>query len=321
MSSSSVGCKHNLQLPIAIAKLAQTQQSERLTMHRPRLVGVGEILWDLFPDGPRFGGAPANFAVQAAAMGAQVDMVSGVGQDELGQEALSILEARGVGTRGVFRHSDRSTGTVSVTLDDNGNASYAFASDAAWDALEWIEAHETITSESDVICFGTLGQRSAPSRDLIRRCVAATPDTSWRLFDINLRAPFYDRMLVEQSLALSNALKLNDEELTYLAQFLELSGTAESVLRELAARFDLRAIILTLGSQGGAMLHGTTYVTCPGKSVKVVDTVGAGDAFTAACALGLACHDEPEMILRRANAVAAFVCSQAGATPELPQQL
>jgi len=284
----------------------------------PVIVGLGEILWDVFPDGPRFGGAPANFACHVAALGGSAEMVSAVGNDELGVRALAELQNRRVATCGVHRHEDRPTGIVTVSLDDDGHASYEFAADTAWDALPWSEELARLAERTSAVSFGTLGQRSECSRETIRRFVAATPSRALRIFDVNLRPPFVSDPVIIDSLALANVLKLNDEELPAVAALCELSGSDVEVIQELAEKFALRAIALTRGPDGAVLVRDGQVSEHPGIETHVVDTVGAGDAFTAALALGLLDGSDLTAINRSACQVAAFVCSQSGAAPQLP---
>ena len=284
----------------------------------PVIVGLGEILWDVFPDGPRFGGAPANFACHVAALGGTAEMVSAVGRDALGERALAELGNRRVGTQGVYRDERRPTGTVTVSLDGDGHASYEFAADTAWDALPWSEELAQLAERTSAVGFGTLGQRSEASRETIRRFVAATPTTALRIFDVNLRPPFVSDAVILESLALANVLKLNDEELPAVAALCGLSGPEVEVMRELADRFTLRAVALTRGPNGAVLLRDGRVSEQPGIETQVVDTVGAGDAYTAVLALGLLQRRNLDAINRGACQVAAFVCSQSGATPQLP---
>jgi len=287
----------------------------------PLVVGLGEILWDVFPEGPRFGGAPANFACHAAALGARAQMVSAVGNDQLGEQALAELHQRRVETEAVQRHSHHPTGTVTVSLDSQGHASYEFAADTAWDSLVWCDDLADRAARAAAVCFGTLGQRSPVSRDTIQRFVAATPSQALRIFDVNLRPPFYEDSVIRESLKLANVLKLNAHELPVVARAVGFSGQAIELMHRLAERFDLRAVALTLGPQGALLIRGTEVTHEPGVQTRVVDTVGAGDAFAAALALGLLNNRELECINRHACRVAAFVCSQSGATPQLPPEL
>ncbi len=283
----------------------------------PVIVGLGEILWDVFPDGPRFGGAPANFACHVAALGGNSQIVSAVGRDKLGEKALAELGNRQVGTSGVHRHEDRPTGIVTVSLDADGHASYEFAADTAWDALPWSAELAQLAERTSAVCFGTLGQRNQRSRETIRRFVSATPSAALRIFDVNLRPPFVSDSVILESLALTNVLKLNDEELPTVAALCDLSGSDVEVMQELADRFALRAVALTRGPRGAVLVRDGRLSEHPGVAAEVVDTVGAGDAFTAALALGLLDGSDLEAINRSACQLAAFVCSQSGATPRL----
>lgn len=283
------------------------------------IIGLGEVLWDVFPDGPRFGGAPANFACHAAQLGADARMVSAVGSDDLGRRAMETLRQRGVDTSCVA-WSEYPTGAVHVQLDDAGNASYRFGMDTAWDHLAWSDDLVELASKTGALCFGTLGQRSDTARQTIRRFVAATPNSALRIFDINLRPPFYEPPTILESLELANILKLNDDELPVVASLCELSGSDSQVMQQLARRFDLQAVALTRGPDGAVLVRGDQVGEHPGIPTDVVDTVGAGDAFTASLAMGLLAGHDLNEINRDACSLAAFVCSQPGATPELPDE-
>ena len=287
------------------------------------IIGLGEILWDIFPSGPRFGGAPANFACSAAALGGdqvRVCMASCVGNDELGQLALRSLREKSVQTSGVMRAS-QPTGQVLVQLDALGHARYEFAADTAWDNFAWSDELERLAVHAQACCFGTLAQRSKLSRETIRTFLAKTPATALRILDVNLRPPFFTDDVILESLSLANVLKLNDEELPVLASLCGIAGTPVEVMRQLAARFGLTCVALTRGPSGAILVRGDAVSQQPGIATRVEDTVGAGDAFTAVLALGLLEGRELDAINRSACRVAAFVCSQAGATPRIPLEL
>ena len=181
-----------------------------------RVIGIGETLWDLFPDGAVWGGAPANVACHAACLGGVAVMVSRVGQDDLGDRGVATLESLGVDCRHVQRDGLHLTGTVSVSLGPAGDASYEFAADAAWDHLAWDPGLGPLAAGAAAVCFGTLGQRAATSRTTIRRFLQEARG-ALRLFDVNLRQHFHSPEVIRESLALANALKLNDEELPTVA--------------------------------------------------------------------------------------------------------
>ncbi len=288
----------------------------------PVIVGIGEVLWDVFPDGARFGGAPANFVCSAAGLGRgrfEVAMASAVGIDDLGQKAISALVDHQVNVESVIQNN-RPTGQVLVQIDKQGHATYEFAPDSAWDQLGWTTDLERLAHRADVICFGTLGQRCEVSRSTIRCCVSATRPAAIRILDMNVRRPFISDPIILDSLKLANVLKLNDEELPVLASLLGLSGSPVALLRQLADRFSLKVVALTLGADGAVLIRGDEVSVAPGIETDVVDTVGAGDAFTATLAIGLLKGIELDTINRTACDVAAFVCSQGGATPILPDR-
>lgn len=289
-------------------------------MKRHTIVGIGEILWDVFPNGPKFGGAPANFACSAAGLGRErvgVFVASGVGNDDFGRRALEFLQKRGVDTSCVAVQ-DQATGQVDVELDDAGRASYRFAADTAWDNLVWSNDMEQLAARTDAVCFGTLGQRSEQSRATIRQFVSATPSTAIRILDVNLRPPFVSDAVIRESIELANVLKLNDEELPVVAELCGASGTEFDVMREISSRLDIEVVAVTRGPQGAVLVRGEEISEFGGVQANVVDTVGAGDAFTAALVLGLLTGSPLDEINQTACNVAAFVCSQSGATPALP---
>jgi fructokinase len=290
-------------------------------MTRPRIVALGEVLWDLLPEGKMLGGAPANFAFHARALGAESRLVSRVGDDRLGREILQRFSAKGLPIDGLQVDPAASTGTVSVHLSDDGQPNYIIHEGVAWDAIAVTpEAMEMVT-KADAICFGSLAQRAATSREAIRALVSATTPGTWRIFDINLRQNYSTRETIETSLGLANVLKLNETELPVLAEMFGLAGESRDQLAALAERFDLRAIALTLGAGGSLLRVDETCSAYAGTPVKVRDTIGAGDSFTAMLALGLIAGWPAAQINERANAIAAFVCSQSGATPDLPEEL
>jgi fructokinase len=286
------------------------------------IAGIGEVLWDVYPDAARFGGAPANFACHAAALGAEAWMASAVGVDELGRDAHDTLERAGVQCGTIARDRDHDTGQVLVTLDSSGQASYRFAADSAWDHLEWSTALQSLARRCDAVCFGTLGQRSPTSRATIQRFVRTTPAGALRMFDVNLRQHFFDQATIQSSLEIASAVKLNEEELPIVAQLCEINAsTPRQMLRDLMQRYDLRLAALTCGPDGALLIAGEEESTCPAVPAKVVDTVGAGDAFTATLVPDFLRRLPLAEINRHANAVASFVCSQPGAVMKLPDYL
>ena len=285
------------------------------------IVGLGEVVWDLFPEGAQFGGAPANFACHAAMLGADAYIISRVGDDELGDRALAALRGHGVETRYVGRDREHATGTVPVELDDAGRPRFEIAEDVAWDHIAWWDGLEDLARRADAVCFGTLAQRGETSRATIRRFLEAAGPECLRILDVNLRRPFVDPRVVLDSLRLANVVKLNDDELPVVADMCGLAGSGREPLEGLRERYGLRLVALTRGAEGATLLGREGSAECPGTPVAVKDTVGAGDAFTAAMALGWLRGHHLDEICRHACRVAAFVCTQAGGTPELPEEL
>jgi fructokinase len=290
-------------------------------MHIPpsTIVGIGEILWDIFPDGPRFGGAPANFVCHAASLCGRAWLVSAAGNDNLGDAAIAALEQHQVTTECISR-SHHPTGTVQVKIDSSGQPSYQFGTDEAWDHLEWSQSLSDLAERTNAVCFGTLGQRSEPSRQLIRRFVNAVSTDALRILDLNLRPPFVSDEVIDESLQLANILKLNDDELCMLSSLYRLTGSEIDQLRALAKRLQLRLIALTRGQVGAILIQGDQVSIADGITVTVKDTVGAGDAYTAALTAGLLAGRDLDTINHAACEIAAFVCSQSGATPKLPKE-
>ena len=282
-------------------------------------IGLGEVLWDLLPGGRQLGGAPANFAYHAHALGAESLVVSRVGRDDLGRDLVEHLNALGLVTSGISVDPAAPTGTVSVTLDPTGQPTYTIHTDVAWDFLEAGPEVLRAAAGADAVCFGTLAQRHPVARDSIRRLLQATRPEALRIFDINLRQRFWSREVIVESLALANVLKLNDEELPILMDLLGWPcEDDQGLMARLAQRFDLRAVALTRGARGSLLWTADRSWNWPGSDLKVADTVGAGDSYTAALALGLLSRKSPEDILRIAHRVADFVCTQPGATPPMP---
>lgn len=287
-----------------------------------RVLGVGEVLWDMLPGGPQLGGAPANFAYHAHALGAQAQVISRVGNDEAGRDLLRQFREMGLPTATVQVDEVAPTGMAKVELSGDGLARFTIQENVAWDYIAATSEALAAAGAADAICYGSLAQRSEFSRRAIQQLVAATPIDALRVFDINIRQRFYSRAVIEESLHLADVLKLNDDELPTLAAMFNLSGSTEDQIATLAHTFGLRLIALTRGENGSLLYEsgkdGACWSDCAPRPVKVVDTVGAGDSFTAALVLGLLRQMDLDEINGIANEVARYVCSQAGATPRLP---
>lgn len=286
-----------------------------------KIVGIGEVLWDLLPAGRQLGGAPANFAFHAKMLGAQAQVVTRIGRDDLGEAILRRFVEMGIEVDAVQLDDKAPTGSASVVLNSGGVPQFVIRENLAWDHLIITETARKAVHEADAICFGTLAQRNEISRSSIQSLVASARPEAFRIFDINLRQKFFSLDIIKASLELANILKINDEELPVLAKFFGLAGEPAEQIAELARRFDLRLVALTCGARGSLFFSRGVYSKVEGLSASVVDTVGAGDAFTAMLALGLLAGWDLDRINQRANKVAAYVVSQPGATPLLPAHL
>lgn len=284
------------------------------------IVSLGEVLWDLLPAGPQLGGAPANFVYHARALGAKARLVSRVGDDNLGREIIARLDALGLCTDCIAMDTQHATGTVGVELE-NGQPRYVIHEDVAWDFIETSPHALAAVRAANAVCFGTLAQRSEPSRRAIRALVSASAPGAVCVCDINLRQHFYSQELLAESIALAKVLKLNDAELPVLAALFGFAGDTRAQLAALAGSFALRLVVLTRGAHGSVLFDGANWSEHSGIEVEVKDTIGAGDSFTAATVLGFLAGWPLDRINVFANEVAAFVCSQSGATPPLPAHL
>jgi fructokinase len=294
------------------------------------VVGVGEVLWDLLLTGPQLGGAPANFAYHARVLGAEAHVITRVGNDDHGREIIRRFREMGLPHRTVQVDETAPTGTATVELSGNGLAHFTIQNNVAWDYLAATPEAVAVARDADAICFGSLAQRCESSRTAIQQLVAAAPANALRVFDINLRQQFYSRELIEKSLQLANVLKLNDDELPTLTGLFSLPGSPELQIEQhierLAQMFRLRLVALTRGANGSLLYQKdkdndeARWSDCPSRPVQVVDTVGAGDSFTATLVLGLLREMDLDELNTLANEVARYVCSHAGATPSLPAE-
>lgn len=273
------------------------------------------------PGGAQLGGAPANFAFHASELGADAAVISRVGQDDLGREIVARLRGMGLNTACVQSDPNRPTGSVTVSVDAAGQPTFEIHRDVAWDALDADPAAYRAVHAADAVCFGSLAQRSAGSGAAIRGLVAAAPPAALRIFDMNIRQKFYSRDVVERSLELCNVLKLNDAELPQLAAMFGLRGDMKEQLDQLIERWPLRAIACTRGASGSLIRTREAWSEHDGVPTRVVDTVGAGDAFTAAMTVGMLQGWPLERVNAQANLLASYVASCAGATPPIPASL
>ena len=284
------------------------------------IVGLGEILFDCLPEGKKLGGAPANFAYHAGQFGLNGIAVSAIGKDELGQEILDILGEKNLQT--CLEAVDFPTGTVQVTLDDKGIPQYDICEGVAYDNIPWTPAIEAIAKEAKAVCFGTLAQRNATSQATIQKFLETMPTGSLKIYDINLRQHWYTQETIEKCMMLSDILKINDEEIETVGQMLGLDGISmQDKCWVLLSKYALQMVILTCGTDGSYVFTPGQVSFQPTPKVQVADTVGAGDSFTSAFCSAVLSGMPVADAHRLAVQVSAYVCTQNGAMPVLPEEI
>ncbi len=286
------------------------------------VVGLGEVLWDVLPEGKKLGGAPANFAYHAGQfLGSDNTIaISALGQDVLGDETIEALEEHGLND--LLPRVPYPTGTVQVTLAEGGIPTYDIRENVAWDNIPFDEQIQTIASNCRAVCFGSLAQRNIVSRATIQQFLDATPDDCLKIFDINLRQQFYTKEIIQESIRRCNILKINDEELAIISRmFAYPDSDVENRCRLILDKFNLDMLVLTCGTDG-------SYVFTPGAvsfletpKVTVADTVGAGDSFTGSFVGSILTGKSVAEAHQTAVRVSAFVCTQNGAMPTMPAEL
>lgn len=286
-----------------------------------KVIGLGEVLWDLFPDGQRPGGAPANVAYQAQQLGHQGIVVSRVGNDHLGTELMTFLTSKGLQTDWIQTDFTAPTGSVTVSLNAQHQPEYVIHQNVAWDFLEFNSALENVMSQADAVCFGTLAQRSPVSRETIQKAVAVTSSDCLRVYDVNIRQHFYDIEWIQRSLSLASIVKLNDEEVQLLAPLLGLPDDETEFASVLVESYALELVCITRGDRGCLLSSSAETVQIPSEPVQVVDTVGAGDAFTAGLIHAQLAGKPLFECGQFANRIGGLVASNSGAMPDLVEAL
>jgi fructokinase len=280
------------------------------------VVGLGELLWDMLPGGKQLGGAPGNFAYISRLLGDEGVTASRIGEDALGREALHDLDERRIPIAHIQRDLEHPTGTVAVEVDSKGQPKFRIAENVAWDFFEWTGDWQALARQCDAACFGSLAQRAPGSRATIMNFVRAMRPGATRVFDVNLRPPFHSAAVLAESIEFADIVKLSDEELPRVAGAFGI-GYSDPIatLHILREKYKLKLVCLTRGSKGSVLVTSTGQHEHPGYQVKIVDTVGAGDAFTAALLRHYLRGATFDAMNDAANYMGSWVASQAGATP------
>jgi fructokinase len=294
-------------------------------LKEPHLVlGIGELLWDILPEGQRLGGAPANFSVMAGRLGSHSAILSRIGRDDLGREAVHRLDPLPADTSFLQIDPAHETGRVTVSFN-NGQPEYTIHQPAAWDSMELSDEWVRLAERADAICFGSLAQRSLESRQTIQTLAAQTSSRCIRIFDVNLRTPFYSSEVIQESLELATAVKMNDAEVPLVLALLGMPAEDDATvgsLRQGAERLlfefpTLQLVAVTCGGNGSLLVTREEWHQHPGFPIKVADTIGAGDAFTAAMTHYLLRGAELPVLNEAGNRWGSWVASQSGAMPLL----
>lgn len=289
-------------------------------MEKKYVIGLGEALWDVLPEGKKLGGAPANFAFHAGQFGLNSVAVSALGEDALAEETIQQLEEKGL--HYVMPRVPFPTGTVQVTLDALGVPTYDICEGVAWDNIPFTPEVKAVAEHAQAVCWGSLAQRNEASRKTINAFLGHTPKDCLKIFDINLRQQFYTKEVIQESIRRCNILKINDEELVIIGRLFGYAGLdMENKCWLILGKYDLDMIVLTCGVNGSYVFSKGEKSYQPTPKVDVADTVGAGDSFTGTFVASLLKGQSVREAHKRAVDVSAYVCTQQGAMPKLPDEM
>lgn len=278
-------------------------------------VCFGEVLYDLFPDGERIGGAPLNVASRLTSLGIDVEMISKIGDDEKGENLLKFLQDRKIGTGNIAKDKNYSTGLVNVTLSAGGSATYDIAYPSAWDKIKITPQMRKSVAEADAFIFGSLVCRDDESRKTL---FALLQEAKYKIFDINLRPPHYQKEVLITLMQEADFIKFNDDELFEIAEMMDSDyNSLEQNLQFISDKTQTQTICVTKGRHGAVLLKNGRLYYNSGFKIKVKDTVGAGDSFLASLIAGLLKKEDPQKALDFACAVGALVAGEEGANPEI----
>lgn len=285
-----------------------------------KVICFGEILWDVFPGGEKIGGAPLNVALRLKSLGIATTIVSKVGKDQLGKRLIDFIHQQGIGTEYIQQDAQFETGKINVTLDQNGSASYEIAYPAAWDKIDLVSTLEEEVAQADLFLFGSLVTRDVVSK---KSLLSLLKKASFKVFDVNLRAPHYSQTLIEDLMQKADLIKFNDEELAEISKAIgSQEKSLEKQLRFISVKTNTPKVCVTKGGDGALLLLNDQLYDQKGFPIKVVDTVGAGDSFLATLLEGILTNKAPEIALENACAMGAMVASSTGANPKItPEEL
>ena len=285
-----------------------------------KVICFGEILWDVFPGGEKIGGAPLNVALRLKSLGIATTIVSKIGKDQLGKRLIDFIHQQGIGTEYIQQDAQFETGKVNVTLDQNGAASYEIAYPAAWDKIDLVPTLEEEVAQADLFLFGSLVTRDVVSK---KSLLSLLKKASFKVFDVNLRAPHYSQTLIEDLMQKADLIKFNDEELAEISKAMGYQEKSlEKQLRFISVKTNTPKVCVTKGGDGALLLLNDQLYDQKGFPIKVVDTVGAGDSFLATLLEGILTNKAPEIALENACAMGAMVASSTGANPKItPEEL
>ena len=289
-------------------------------MEKKYVVGLGEALWDVLPEGKKLGGAPANFAFHAGQFGLDSIAVSALGDDKLGEETVAQLEEKHLNY--CMPRVPYPTGTVQVTLDDEGIPTYDIKENVAWDNIPFNDDIKAVAEQTQAVCWGSLAQRNVVSRESIYKFLDATPEGCMKIFDINLRQQFYTKEVICESMKRCNVLKINDEELVLIGRMFGYPGLdIENKCWLILGKYNLDMLVLTCGTNGSYVFTPGEMSFQPTPKVEVADTVGAGDSFTGTFCASILAGKSVAEAHKLAVQVSAYVCTQNGAMPVLPEEV
>ncbi len=278
------------------------------------VIGIGEVLWDMLPNGKEIGGAPANFAYHVSQFGFESRVVSAVGDDDFGNEILSNFNNKKLSY--LIEKVPYPTGTVSIRLDSLGVPQYEIKENVAWDNIPFTAELRKLATQTRAVCFGSLAQRCNVSRDTINKFLDTTPFECLKVFDINLRQHFYSKELILNSIKKCDILKINDEELIVFANLFDIKKQSqEELCKDILKKYKLKILILTCGAGGSHIFSSNEHSYLKTPKVKVIDTVGAGDSFTAAFVASILNGESIQRAHKEAVDFSAYVCTQSGAMP------